>query len=186
MKRIRLGGSVSLGALLVLVVGATALMAGDSPYFTSEANVTRAQQILVDDGYLDQGSFDTGSLDAATRDALKQYQSEHAMNDRGFLDEETFQSLTSHENSYPWGGAPRAVPMAAAEPAEEVEVAEAPAVPEPAPAPEEQKEAVVAQAEPKEAAPAPAMPATGSNLPLLALSGLALLGTGVLLLKRSA
>src|SRR5262245_20291551 len=188
MNRRRFGEWVSLGALAMFVLGTTALMAGDSSFFTNEASVVRAQQILVGDGYLDQGSFDPGSLDRATRDALSKYQSDHALNDQGFLDDETFQSLTSHETTYPWGGAPRAVPVAA-EPAEEVEVAETEQMPEPAPAPEE-KEVVVAQAEPEEAPAAeeaaPEMPATGSNLPLLALSGIALLGGGALLLRRSA
>jgi LPXTG-motif cell wall-anchored protein len=185
----RVGKRVSLVGLLVFVLGATALMAGDSPFFRDEASVTRAQQILVGDGYLEQGSFDLGSLDDTTRKALTKYQYDHALNDSGFLDDETFQSLTSHETGYPWGEEPHAVPAAVAAPAETVEVAEAPAVPEPAPAPEEVKEVVVAEAAPEEAAPAeeaPAMPATGSNLPLLALSGIALLGSGALLLKRSA
>ena len=190
MTKMRFGGSVFLGALFMLVLGATALMAGDSPFFSNEASVTRAQQILVGDGYLDQDSFDSGSLDDATRDALKKYQSDHALNDGGFLDDETFQSLTSHESGYPWGGAPSAAPTAAAEPAGEVEVAEAPEAPEPVPSPAEEREVVAAPTPAEEAAPAeksaPAMPATGSSLPLLALSGLALLGSGALLLKRSA
>ncbi len=187
MKRTRIGGWISLAMVLMVAAGASALTAGDNPFFGSEANVSWAQGVLVGDGYLEQGSFEPGVLDHETRNALRQYQSEHALNDHGALDEETFHSLTSHETSYPWGGAPHAVGAAVAEPEESqptgtVEVAEAPEVPEPSPAP------VVAQ--PQDEAPAeeaaPAMPATGSHLPLLALSGLALLGTGALLLRRSA
>ncbi|HEU5181255.1 MAG TPA: peptidoglycan-binding domain-containing protein [Candidatus Polarisedimenticolia bacterium] len=189
MKWTRIGGWVSVAMVLMVAVGGSALAAGDSPFFTSEANVSWAQGVLVGDGYLDQGSFERGSLDHATRNALKQYQSDHALNVHGALDEETFQSLTSHETSYPWGGAPEAAPIAVAVPAENepthaVEVAEAPEVPEPAPAPSPMVEPPQEKEAPAEEA-APAMPATGSNLLLLALSGLALLGTGTLLLRRS-
>ena len=189
MNRTRFGVWVSLGVVLMLAAGTIALAAVDRQPFATEANISWAQGVLVGDGYLEQGSFEPGVLDHETRQALSKYQSDHALNDSGLLDEETYHSLTSHETAYPWGPAPQAAPTALAEPevsepAEVVEVAEAPAVPEPAPAP------VAAEADSQEAAPAedaaPAMPATGSNLPLLAISGLALLGTGALLLKRSA
>ena len=190
MNRTRFGRWVSLSAVLMLAAGTVALAAGDRQSFATEANISWAQGVLVGDGYLDQGSFEPGALDHETRQALTKYQSDHALNDNGLLDEETYHSLTSHETAYPWGGEPHAAPTALAEPAESepadtVEVAEAPAVPEPAPAPAE-KEAVVAESQEAPAEKTPAMPATGSNLPLLAISGLALLGTGALLLRRSA
>ena len=188
MNRTRFGRWVSLGAVLMLAAGTVALAAGDRQSFATEANLSWAQGVLVGDGYLEQGSFEPGVLDHETRQALTKYQSDHALNDSGLLDEETYHSLTSHETAYPWGGAPHAAPTALAEPAESepaepVEVAEAPAVPEPAPAPEKE---MVAEPQEAPAEKAPAMPATGSNLPLLAISGLALLGTGALLLRRSA
>ena len=80
--------------------------------------------------------------------------------------------------------------MAEAEPViyeseEVVQVAEAAPAPEPTPAP------VVNEAPAQAPAPAPAetepkMPATGSSLPLLALTGLALVGGGALLLRQRA
>ena len=187
MRRTGIATGMAIAVGLFLIAGATALRAEDSGVFKNGASILQAQEMLVEDGYLSPGSYISGVTDEATRKALSQYQSAHALNSNGTLDDETFQSLTSHEIDYPWG---KGAEVAEAEPvivesAEVVQVAEAAPAPEPTPAP------VVNEAPAQAPAPAPAetepkMPATGSSLPLLALSGLALMGGGALLLRQRA
>jgi LPXTG-motif cell wall-anchored protein len=186
MKKLLLAAALAMTIGVLLIAGAHPLRAEDSGVFKNSADISRAQEILVGDGTLASGSFTPGSLDAATRRALTAYQTVHAINESGDLDDETYQSLTSHETSYPWG-AETAMAGAPAQPVEpaaapSARTAEAPAMPEPIPSPVEVKQA------PIPAAPQPArkMPATGSSLPLLALAGLALLGGGALLLRQHA
>ena len=174
---------------LFLVAGASVLRAEDSNVFKNGANILQAQEILVEDGYLSPGDYTSGVLDSATRKALTEYQSEHALNGNGTLDDETFQSLTSHETAYPWDSQAEVAETepVLTQPAPAPVVAEAPPAPEPTPAPVEVKEAPATQAPPAAPAePERSMPATGSPLPLLALSGLALIGGGALLLGQRA
>jgi len=189
MRKTEIVTGMAIAVGLFLIAGATALRAEDSGVFKNGASILQAQEILVEDGYLSPGSYTSGVTDKATRNALSAYQSAHALNNTGTLDDETYQSLTSHEMDYPWGGE---VTVAEAEPViyeseEVVQVAEAAPAPEPTPAPAEVKETPAPEAAaPAPAEPEPSMPATGSSLPLLALSGLALIGGGALLLRQRA
>ena len=193
MKKFLLGCGLALAIGMLLTAGAGAVRAEDRGAFTNSSDLSRAQDILLGDGYLSAGSFTPGTMDEATRSALSAYQSVHALNHRGDLDDETFTSLTSHEISYPWGDAEEVAETAPepASPAPVARLAEAPPVPAPAPATAEIREAPAPAVSPVEPARAPAqparkMPATGSPLPLLAISGLALLGAGALLLRQHA
>ncbi len=196
-KVLRIG---SAGAVIALVLTAGVAMAGmrETRSFTSPDYISRAQEILVDEGLLSAGSYTPGQLDEPTRQALTTYQERHALNDSGNLDDDTYAMLLSHEISYPWGGEETSQPAAAAEPVTPVaapepspapQVAEAPPVPEPAPSTAEVKEAPAPAPAP---APEPSreaarkMPATASSLPLLVLTGLSLLGVGILLLRSRA
>ena len=186
MRRTGIATGMAIAVGLFLIAGATALRAEDSGVFKNGTSILQAQEILVENGYLSPGSYTSGVTDEATRNALSAYQSAHALNNTGTLDDETYQSLTSHEMDYPWGGE---VAVAEAEPViieseEVVQVAEAAPAPEPTPAPAEVKETPAPEA--AEPAAEPSMPATGSSLPLLALSGLALMGGGALLLRQRA
>ena len=189
MRRTGIATGMAVLVGLCLVAGASALRAEDSSVFKNGANILQAQEILVGNGYLSQGAYTSGVMDDATRKALAEYQSVHALNNSGTLDDETFQSLTSHGTSYPWDSqaeVAEAEPVLT-EPAPAAVVAQAPPAPEPTPAPVEVKEAPAPEA--SAAAPAKrarSMPATGSSLPLLALSGLALIGSGALLLRQRA
>src|SRR5262245_35781252 len=188
MRRTGIAAGIAVIGLF-LVAGASVLQAENSGVFMNGASILQAQQILVEDGYLSPGSYATGVMDQATRKALSQYQSEHALNSSGTLDDDTFQSLTSHATSQPWDSevqAAEAEPVIN-EPAPAVQVAVATPAPAPTPAPAEVKEAPAPEAAPAAPAePARSMPATGSSLPLLALSGLALIGGGALLLRQCA
>src|SRR6185436_3830798 len=137
MRRTGIATGMAIAVGLFLIAGATALRAEDSGVFKNGASILQAQQILVEDGYLSPGSYISGVTDEATRKALTQYQSAHAPNSNGILDDETFRSLTSYEIDYPWG---EGAEVAEAEPvvvesAEVVQVAEAAPAPEPTPAP---------------------------------------------------
>ena len=197
MRKARIIRMIAMTAGLLLVFGMAPLWAEDSHVFNNSADTLQAQEVLVREGYLSQGAFTPGILDGHTQRALSQYQSAHSLNDRGLLDDETYQSLTSHHLEYPWGGEgealsePSTVETASTP---KPEVAEAPRVPNPTPAPAEVKEAPAQESatpetaaqEPSEEKPSRSMPATGSSLPLLALSGLVLTGIGVLLLRQNA
>jgi LPXTG-motif cell wall-anchored protein len=191
-KRIMTIGTV-LALGMLLSISTSMLRAEDSGVFKNAGDITRAQEILVRDGYLSADSFTSGKLDAATRGAISNYQSEHAMNDRGDLDDETFQSLTSHEMTYPWGiqEAENRVEPQPVEPAPAPKVVRAPPVPEPTPASVQVREAppvpqapTVPPAPVVAAQPGRKMPATGRELPVMFLSGLLLLGAGAFLLRR--
>ena len=178
--------AIALVTGLAVALGAAPLWAEDSGVFKNSAGYSQAQDRLVAEGYLATGSFTPGVMDESTRKALSEYQEVHSLNSDGILDDDTYQMLTSHEMAYPWGGDEMvaAAEPQIVEPAPEPMVAEAPPVPEPTPDPVVVKEAPappVAAAE-----PARGMPATGSSLPLLALTGLALLGGGALLLRQRA
>ena len=182
MRKTGIAAGMAIAVGLFLVAGSPVLRAEDSGVFKNSASILQAQEILVEDGYLSHGAYTSGVMDEATRRALSEYQSVHALNSGGTLDDETFQSLTSHETAYPGGGdveVAEAEPVLS-EPAPQVQVAEAAPAPEPTPAPVEVKEA------PAPAEPSRSMPATGSSLPLLALSGLAMMGGGALLLRQRA
>jgi len=176
-----------------LLVGVGTLRAENSGVFKSSADISKAQEILVGEGYLSPDSFQPGAIDEATRRGLSSYQSAHALNDRGDLDDETFQSLTSHETAYPWDAEKTAAQSAQpVEPESAPRIAQAPPVPEATPAPAQVKEAPQPAVHPASPAPAQAaagpatrMPATGSPLPTLLISGLALLGAGALLVRRT-
>jgi len=190
MRRTGFAAGMAVAVGLFLVAGSSALRAEDSNVFKNGANILQAQEILVEDGYLSQGDYTSGVMDDATRRAIAQYQSVHALNSSGILDDDTFQSLTSHGTSYPWDdqAVVAETEPVVSEPAPVAQVAEAPPTPEPTPAPVEVKQAPAQEAP----APAPAepaarrMPATGSSLPLLALAGLGLMGGGALLLRQRA
>jgi hypothetical protein len=183
--------TVALGAVMavVLALGTAPILAEDSGVFKNPEDISRAQRILVGEGYLAPGSYTPGQLDQATRQALSEYQGRHSLNDSGTLDDETYQTLLGHEVSFPWGD--EATPQAAAAPAEplasvaaptpvaEPQVAEEAPNPEPAPSPA----AVEAAPEPTKE-PVREMPATASHLPFLVLAGLLLLGCGILVLRR--
>jgi hypothetical protein len=180
-----------------LAMGMTAARAEDSGVFKNPGNISHAQSILESEGYLTTGSYTPGRIDQATRQAISDYQNHHALNHSGNLDDDTYEMLLSHEISYPWDNGENAqakmapaepvAPVTAPAPPAEVQVAEAAPVPEPAPPVVEVKEAP---------APAPAqpdspmkntprkMPSTASHLPLLALSGLGLMGLGILVIFR--
>ena len=182
----------ALAWALFLILGAGRLKAEDSGVFKNPADIAKAQEILVENGYLAPESFTSGMLDASTRTAISSYQSEHALNERGDLDDETFQSLTSHEISYPWGEQEAESRVEPAEqPVPTIKVAQAPQVPEPTPAPTRVRQAPPVSPAPArhanqavDARPARKMPATGSPLPMMLLAGLLLLGAGALVLRR--
>ena len=187
MRKIRFGSAVALAVPLLLVLGTAPLLAEDSNVFKNGAHIGTAQGILVSEGYLASDSFTPGILDEATQAALAQYQTVHSLNSRGTLDDDTFQMLTSHEAAYPWD-AEETIAEARPEAVERVEepvVAEAPPIPASTPTPAVVKEAPARPAA-GESVPSDKMPATGSALPLLALSGLALIGGGALLLRQRA
>jgi LPXTG-motif cell wall-anchored protein len=185
MRRITITAGMAVVALC-LIAGPSALLAEDSGVFKNSTSILQAQEILVEDGYLSPGAYSSGIMDQATRLALSDYQSVHALNSTGSLDDETFQSLTSHGTAYPWDSQTKAAEAepVLSEPAPAPQVAVAAPAPEPTPAPVEVKEAPAPEAPAAE--PARRMPATGSSLPLLALSGLALIGGGALLLRQRA
>ena len=185
MRKLQLDRAMAITVLVLLVVGAAPLLAEDSGVFKNGTHIEEAQGILVGEGHLDSYAFTPSILDEATQAALAEYQSAHALNSRGTLDDETFQMLTSHETAYPWGGQEKVseAQTEMAEPAPEPAVVEAPPVPAPTPSPVVEKQAL---ARPAADQPSGELPATGSDLPLLALSGLALIGGGTLLLRQRA
>jgi LPXTG-motif cell wall-anchored protein len=188
MKRFTIAAGVTVVAL-VFIVGPSALRAEDSGVFKNSTSILQAQETLVEDGYLSQGAYTSGVMDQATRHALAEYQSVHALNSSGNLDDDTFQSLTSHATAYPWDSQTEVAETepVLSEPAPAPRVAEAAPAPAPTPAPVEVKEAPTPAARAAAPAePAKRMPATGSSLPLLALSGLGLIGGGALLLRQRA
>jgi LPXTG-motif cell wall-anchored protein len=194
MRIQRLAIGTGLALCLFLSLGASALRAEDSGAFKNPVDIAKAQQILVDNGYLAAGSYTHGSLDESTRWAISSYQSEHALNARGDLDDETFQSLSSHEGIYPWDDQQSASQAQAPTREPAPKVAQAPPVPEPTPSPAQVREARAASATPAQPAgpvgirpeskPERRMPATGSSLPTLLVSGLLLLGAGAFLICR--
>jgi hypothetical protein len=189
---------ITAAAVIVvsLTLGSATLRAENSGVFRNSTDISRAQSILVDEGYLRKDGYTPGQLDQTTREAISEFQTHHTLNNVGILDDDTYQLLLSHEFSYPWSEetarvelapAEPVAPVAAVAPPAQVQVAEAAPVPEPTPAPEVQEAPPAPEpvAAPEE--PARTMPATASHLPLLALSGLGLLGLGVLvLIRRSA
>lgn len=189
---------LSAGAVMALALSAGVALAGirETRSFASPDYVSRAQEILVGEGLLPAGSYTPGQLDEPTHQALTRYQERHALNNSGDLDDDTYAMLLSHEISYPWGGGERPQPTAAAEPVTPVaapapspapQVAEAPSVPEPAPSTVEVEEAAAPTPAPTPVEePTRKMPATSSSLPLLVLTGLTLLGAGILLLRSRA
>ncbi len=182
--------AAAMGAALavVLVFTIAPVRAEDSGVFKNPADISRAQRILDAEGYLAPGSYGIGRLDGATRQALSEYQGRHALNSSGTLDDETYQTLLGHEVFHPWveEGTPQAdaapaevpAPAAAPEPAAEAAVSL-----EPAPSPVVAEEAAVPAVEAEEE-PVREMPVTASNLPILVLGGLLLLGSGILVLRR--
>jgi outer membrane protein OmpA-like peptidoglycan-associated protein len=64
--------------------------------YTSPRDIEQAQAILVQDGELAPGSYTQGQLDEATASALRLFQSRHALNTSGLLDDETMALLLSH------------------------------------------------------------------------------------------
>jgi LPXTG-motif cell wall-anchored protein len=182
MKRV---AAVSLAILMlaVMFVLTVPVTAENTGVFENEVDVAHAQSILVEIGFLETGSYESGALDHATHKALTEYQLEHSLNDHGELDDDTFQMLLSHEMAYPWGmKAPvaivQATPPAPAPPETSRAVAPKPAppvappAPVPAPAVEEMDKEVVRE-----------MPRTASSLPLLALFGILLMASGLLVLR---
>jgi LPXTG-motif cell wall-anchored protein len=177
-----------MAAVMLVGLAASPLWAEDSNVFKNRSAILDAQEALEADGFLAHGDFTPGELDAATQKALSKYQSEHALNSRGVLDDDTYEMLTSHYSQYPWDG------EVVGESHEEELSSDAGDEELSEPAPEH--EATTEQAELKNthavsSKPAEhhgeehghAMPATGSPLPLLALSGMALIGAGVVLLR---
>jgi LPXTG-motif cell wall-anchored protein len=185
--------TVGMAAVMLVGLAASPLWAEDSNVFKNRSAILDAQEALEADGFLAHGDFTPGELDAATQKALSKYQSEHALNSRGVLDDDTYEMLTSHFSQYPWDG------EVVGESHEEELSSDAgdnhagdEELSEPAP----EHEATTEQAELKNTHAASskpaehlgeehghAMPATGSPLPLLALSGMALIGAGLVLLR---
>jgi len=177
--------------LSMFAASAQAILAEDSGVFKNPGDISRAQRILVELGYLEGNGYRTGVADAATRRALAEYQNRHALNARGTLDDDTYQMLLSDVADYPWAGEPSSSLAAAQpvepprpaqeEPAAGTHLAEAPPAPEPIPSTATVKEP------PSPEAPAGEqrreMPATASSLPLLGLMGLALLAVGFIILR---
>ncbi len=182
-----------LGVAVLSIFGASAhgILAEDSGVFKNPGDISQAQRILVELGYLETNGYTTGTDDAATQRALTEYQSRHALNARGTLDDDTYQMLLSHEADYPWASEPSSSLAAAQpvepprpaqeEPAQGTHLAEAPPAPEPIPSTATVKET------PSPEAPAGErereMPATASSLPFLGLMGLALLAAGFIILR---
>ena len=187
MRGFRWIRAVGLTAVVLVGLAVSPLLAEDSNVFKNRSAILDAQEALEADGFLVHGDFTPGELDTATQRALSQYQSQHALNSRGVLDDDTYEMLTSHDSGYPWGG------EVVAETHEESARAEGNAEELSAPAPEPeatneptelnetQEAAPPAPAEHPEKEPVHSMPATGSPLPLLALSGIALIGAGLVL-----
>jgi len=175
----------------MFAASAHVILAEDSGVFKNPGDISRAQRILTELGYLEPNGFTPGVDDAATQQALTVYQSRHALNARGVLDDDTYQMLLSHEVDYPWGTEPSTSVAAAQsaetpspaqeEPAQGAHLAEAPPAPEPVPS------AATVKESPGAAMPAGkeerGMPATASNLPLLGLMGLTLLAAGFIVLR---
>jgi hypothetical protein len=174
--------------LAVLVLATAVAYATTSKTYETPGDISRAQTILEMEGYLAPGSYTNGKLDTATQLALQRYQNAHTLNNTGALDDKTFQTLLSHEMSYPWSQqtpltvaaeepvAPAPEPRRVEEPVKP-KVAEAPAVPE------EKPTTVAVRQAPEPPAPEPAMPATASPLGALVFAGLALIGSGAALLR---
>jgi Putative peptidoglycan binding domain len=182
--------AVGMAAVMLVGLAASPLLAEDSNVFKNRSAILDAQEALEADGLLAHGDFTPGELDTATQRALSEYQSQHALNSRGVLDDDTYQMLTSHYSQYPWGGEIVAETheeeSAHAEDNAEDEELSAPApqpeaTNEPTELKETQETAPSEPAEHHEEEPAHSMPATGSPLPLLALSGIALIGAGLVL-----
>jgi hypothetical protein len=190
--------TVTAGIAIVLVAGLAIARAEDSGVFKNPGDISRAQTILQAEGYLAAGRYTQGQLDRPTRQAISEYQGRHSLNQAGTLDDDTYQSLLSHEASYPWDNGENAqaktapsepvAPVTESASPTEVRVEEAAPVPAPTPSATEVKEAPAPvpapEAPPAETAATRKMPATASALPLLALSGLSLLGLGILVLVR--
>lgn len=175
--------------LAVLAVAAPSLRAEQTPFFENPTDISRAQGILVKEGYLEAASYSSGRLDGETREALAAFQVRHSLNSTGNLDDNTFQELLSHEVAYPWGGE-EPMTVAKAEPVEPVSAASAPEyVPEPTPAVAPSPSTVeVKEAPVPEPTPAPAyeqrtMPGTSSPLPAIVLAGLMLITAGAVVLR---
>lgn len=175
--------------LAVLAVAVPSLRAEQTPFFENPADISRAQGILVKEGYLEAASYSSGLLDSETRAALAAFQGRHSLNSTGNLDDHTFQELLSHDVAYPWGGE-EPVTVAKAEPVEPVTTATTPeSAPEPtpavAPAPSrvEVKEAPVPEPTPAPAYEQRTMPGTSSPLPAIVFAGLILITAGVVALR---
>ena len=185
-------GAVAVAVAFVACV--VALHAEDSGVFKNSQRIREAQEILADNGYLEHGAFNAGEMDETTRKALAEYQRVHALNSSGMLDDETFQSLSSHSTGYPWDR-----PSVSAtyqpeyeEPSPERDMEETPPAPEPTRTQSEPRASMVENHHHHDADrdrdrhETRKMPATGSDLPLLLLTGLGLIGGGALLLRQRA
>lgn len=196
MRGFRWIRAVSMTAAMLVGLAISPLLAEDSNVFKNRSAILDAQEALEADGLLLHRDFTPGELDSATQRALSQYQSQHALNSRGVLDDDTYQMLTSHGSGYPWGGEVIAETheeesARAEDHAEDEDLSAAAPEPEATNEPTELNEthetAPPEPAEHHEEEPVHSMPATGSSLPLLALSGIALVGAGLVLLRlRSA
>lgn len=175
--------AVGMAAVMLVGLAASPLLAEDSGVFKNRSAILDAQEALEANGFLDHGDFTPGQLDTATQKALAKYQSQHALNSRGVLDDDTYQMLTSHYSQYPWGGevVAEAHDEELASDAEDNNAGDE-ELSEPAP----EHESTTEQTDTYAAHPEPAehhrsLPATGSPLPVLALSGMALIGAGLVL-----
>ncbi|HEV8376235.1 MAG TPA: peptidoglycan-binding domain-containing protein [Candidatus Polarisedimenticolia bacterium] len=192
MRGVQCFRAVATAAAMLLGLAASPLLAEDSNIFKNSSATLEAQESLEADGYLAHGDFAPGRLDQATRKALSEYQTAHALNSRGVLDDETFQMLTSHYSEYPWDdGDVDAEPPAKDEgDTPSADFDEAPQEPDPdlhaelRETHEDEADADAPAEEPLREEPVRSMPATGSSLPLLALSGVALIGAGLVLLRQ--
>jgi len=90
-----------LAAVVVLSAPASAGTPGDSRYiYSGSEQISQAQAILLNEGYLKQDSYKNGDMDAETRAAVRNFQSMHSMAPTGLLDTETLAELLSHGSPY--------------------------------------------------------------------------------------
>lgn len=190
---------------VAFVASIVALHAEDSGVFKNTERVRQAQAILAANGYLEHDSYHSGEMDQCTRRALSEYQREHSLNNNGILDDETFQSLATHGTEYPWDSAHATAVYEheEEEPAPDSDLDESPTrsravVNEASYADDDHDRDLDADADRDHADDYDAdkdhadheehakMPATGSDLPLLLLTGIGLIGGGALLLRQRA
>ena len=191
---------------VAFVASIVALHAEDSGVFKNSERVRQAQAILQSNGYLEHDSFHSGEMDQCTRRALSEYQREHSLNSNGILDDETYQSLATHGTDYPWDSAHATAiydhedeePTPDYDMDDEAPGESRPVVNEASYADHDHDgelqgdadrdhdhdyDADKDHADHEEHAK---MPATGSDLPLLLLTGIGLIGGGALLLRQRA